>query len=569
MKNIILYICISMLFLSCAKLDLNPLSEGATENWNQDETQISTSLNDLYRIYLWENETNFGLERMTDNWNQRDQINAFPAGAINGQWSIAKNTWFNSYKGITRANTILEKLEKLGDKIPEDKSKQFRGEARFMRAALYANLIFHYGNVPFYKEHITLDEAFAMGRTDKNVVLQEVYEDFDYAISALPKLYAPGEFKRATKGAAMAFKARAALLMGDFPTARDAAKACIDLDAYSLYPDFGEYFLPTTKNAEETIFALPRSTELGVYWTSTNFTPRNAGGSAVAQPSWELLCAFPCDDGLPIDESPRYNPRNPFQNRDPRCKATIVEFGTPHLGFIYDPNPYATTVLNVSTGAMVPNKDSRAVDQYASYNGLALKKWVDDSWGAGGGLRSDYDVILMRYADVLLMYAEAKIELNEIDDSVLDAINQVRARAYKVNVTSVGSYPALLEEHKNQTYLRKQVRNERRVELAWENRRYYDIIRWHIAEKVLTKPHYGILDPNDLKAKVVDQGLWFFPGIPEIDDDWLPDFTAMYNAGLIKALVQRAFDKERQYLWPVPTEDILINDNLLPNNPGY
>src|SRR5690554_5295289 len=99
MKTIILFIGMSMFCFSCAKLDLNPLSEGATENWNSNETQIAMSLNDLYRIYLWNNEDNFGLERMTDNWNQRDQINAFPAGAITGQWSVAVNTWLNSYKG--------------------------------------------------------------------------------------------------------------------------------------------------------------------------------------------------------------------------------------------------------------------------------------------------------------------------------------------------------------------------------------------------------------------------------------------------------------------------------------
>src|SRR5699024_4174071 len=213
------------------------------------------------------------------------------------------------------------------------------------------------------------------------------------------------------------------------------------------------------------------------------------------------------------------------------------------------------TVEDLSTGQMARNKDSRAVDQYASYKGLTLKKGVDESWG--GNLRTDFDIILMRYADVLLMYAEAKIELDEIDDSVLDAINQVRARAYKKDVTDISNYPAV--QNQNQTYLRKEIRNERRVELAWENRRYYDIIRWRIAEKVLIKPHYGILDPNDLKTKIVDKGLWFFPGIPEIDEDWLPDFTAMYNEGLIKILVERAFDKERQYLWPIPTKDILIN----------
>src|SRR5690606_38263714 len=218
-----------------------PLSEGSTENWNENETQITMSINDLYRTYLWENETNYGLERMTDNWNQRDQINAFPAGAVTGQWAVAEDTWTNSYKGITRANVILQNLEEQAGEIPEQKVAQFSGEARFMRAALYANLIFLYGDVPFYKGYMTIEEAFEMGRTDKNTVLQEVYEDFDYAIATLPKSYGGGELQRATKGAAMAFKARAALLMGDWATAKDAAKACMDLDVYSLYPDFREY----------------------------------------------------------------------------------------------------------------------------------------------------------------------------------------------------------------------------------------------------------------------------------------------------------------------------------------
>src|SRR5690606_33402934 len=115
------------------------------------------------------------------------------------------------------------------------------------------------------------------------------------------------------KGAALAMKARTALYMGDWATARDAAKACIDLDVYSLHPDFAEYFKSKTKNAEETIFALPQSVELGSYWTATNFFPRTPGGSSVAQPSWELFASFPCVDGLPIDESPLYDPRNPFE----------------------------------------------------------------------------------------------------------------------------------------------------------------------------------------------------------------------------------------------------------------
>lgn len=560
-------ICISFLccfIISCSKLDLNPLSEASNENWNKNEKQISISLNDLYRDYLFYNEINVRLERLTDNWTHRQSPEAFVAGTITGRWSQSELTWTNQYKGIARANIILRDLEDNDLDVPEEKLNQFRGEARLMRAIFYAKLIFLYGDVPFSQKYLSIEDAFEMGRTDKNLILDSIYMDFDYAASVLPKSYGGDELQRATKGMALGFKARVALRMGDFKIARDAAQNCIDLDVYELYPNFADYFKSKTKNAKETIFAIPRSTELGEYWTTTNFITRNAGGSATAQPSWDLMCAFPCTDGLPIDESPLYDPQHPFKNRDPRLAATIVEFETPHLGFIYDPSPYATEVLNLNTGKMVKNNDSRSVTQYASYNGLILNKGVDDSWG--GDRRTDFDIIIMRYAEVLLIYAEAKIELNEIDNTVLNAIDLVRARAYGVDANNKTEYPAV--QDLGQKYLRKMVRNERRIEFAWENRRFYDLIRWHLAEKALTRPIYGMLDPQQLKEKVYDKGLWFFPGTPDIDDDGLPDFSKMYDAGLIKLLLPRSFDKKKQYLWPIPSNEILINDNLT-QNPGY
>lgn len=564
MKKLSIILVSTLLLSGCVKLDLNPLSEGSTQNWYSDETQFELSLNDLYRPYLWEQEINLETERMTDNWTQRQAVHAFSGGAITSEWAFSSNVWLNTYKGITRANTILNNLDNAVGEVAEERLQQFAGEAYFMRAALYSRLIFHYGDVPYYTEYLTIDEAFELGRTDKQVILERIYEDFDRAIEYLPVSYGSSELKRATRGAALGFKARIALYMSDWAIARDAAKGCIDLAVYSLYPDFGEYFLSKTRNVDETVFALPRSFELGSAWTTTNFFPRTPGGSAVAQPSWELFSAFPCIDGLPIDKSPLYDPRSPFENRDPRCAMTIVEFGSEHLGVIYDPNPYSTTVLNVATGNFVSNRDARSVDQFAAYNGLALKKWVDEDWS--DDLRSDFDIIIMRYADILLMYAEAKIELGEIDESTLQAINHVRARAYQVDVTDTDSYPAITET--DQVKLRNILRNERRIEFAWENRRYDDIIRWRLAEKVLTKPIYGMLDPNELISEVVDADLWFFPSTPNIDDEWLPDFTAMHGTGLIKLLVERNFDPSRQYLWPIPSKEILINDNLV-QNPNY
>lgn len=563
MKKIYLILLLIPVLFGCENLDLNPLSEGSSENWYSDETEIEMSLNDLYRTYLWNLEENYETERMTDNWSQRQAVHVFSAGSINSEWNTSSELWLNTYKGITRANSIINSLNRLQGTISDVKIEQFSAEAHFFRAIYYSRLVFYYGDVPFYTTSLDINEAFSLARTDKKIVMKQVYEDFDLAISKLPVSYASNSQLRATKGGAMAFKARAALYMHDYEIARDASKACMDLKAYELHPSYADYFLSKTRRSKETIFALPRSFELGSSWNSKNFYTRTAGGSAVAQPSWELFASYLCTDGLPIDESPLFDPRNPFKNRDPRLHATIAEFGKEHLGFIYDPNPYSTKVLNVKTGLMTANKDTRSVDTYASYNGLTLKKGVDTDWTDNN--ETDFDIRIMRYADVLLMYAEAKIELGEIDNSTLSAINQVRARAYGVGLAEIEKYPSV--KTKIQEELRTELRTERRVEFAWENRRFDDIIRWKIADKVLTKPIYGILDVKDLKAKVIDKGLWFFPQVPVIDSDGLPDFEPMHKNGLIKLLVERNFDS-RQYLFPIPSKEVLINKNLK-QNPGY
>lgn len=121
------------------------------------------------------------------------------------------------------------------------------------------------------------------------------------------------------------------------------------------------------------------------------------------------------------------------------------------------------------------------------------------------------------------MYAEAKIELNQIDQSVLDAINQVRARAYGVDYTQTNAYPAVTTT--DQQKLRSILRAERRMEFAKEGLRYMDLVRWKIAGKALTRPNYGMLYPVSLlKEKVVDKGLWFWPETPAIDEDGIADF---------------------------------------------
>ena len=558
------------LLSACNELDLNPLSEGSSENWYSNRTEVEMALGDLYRLVFWNPAQGSGTQtgQWSDDWTERNVVSPITGGTITGEWGEVINNWRNTYKAISRANTIIINLKEGKANIVQSLTDQFEAEARFVRASMYAKLISYYGGVPYFTNVLDIDQAFELGRTDKQTILNAVYDDYDFAIANLPESYGGG-VKRATKGAALAMKARIALYNEDWAVASSAAKACIDLGLYELYPDYRDLFLSKTKSPQEAVFVIPRSVELGdklqgsqIRW----FITRNAGGWASRNPSWDLLAAYLCTDGLPIDESPLFDPTDPFKNRDPRCSATIVPFQSEHLGYIYQPHPDTLQVLNLSTGAYQKNNDNRVNAQFASYNGLVWGKWIDGDWS--DDRQTDIDLYVMRYADVLLMYAEAMIEQGNIDQTVLDAMNTVRARAYGVGPEQTDDYPAITAT--DQAELRKLLRIERRMEFAYDQMalRYMDLVRWQLAEKALNNPIYGMLDPEDLREKLVNQGLWFWPLTPEVDEDGIANFQPMFDAGYCKILAVRNFDATRQYLWPIPSKEILVNDNLT-QNPGY
>lgn len=546
---------------SCYDLDRNPLSEGSSENWFTTEDEFEASLKNMYQSGMWVADN----ESWTDDFVQRQILSSFANATVTGQTQEVVDYWENKYKGIGRANVVLMNLQRgLDAGIPQRLIDRFGAEAYFLRAAFYSMLIEKFGDVVYVDNMVNIEDALKMGRTPKSTLIPLVYEDYDKAIAGLPES-TDYHASRATKGAAMAMKARFALRMGDWKTAAESAKACMDLGIYELEPSYETLFKQTTKVSREYILALPRSIELGYYYPAWEILSRLGSGNAWWCPSWDLLASYTCTDGKPIDESPLYDKNDPFKNRDPRCSMTIVPFGSMHCGYEYNPNPTVKEVKD-RTGKMVSNKDSRGVFQYASFNGLLWKKGVDESW-TENGRKAEPTQIIIRYADVLLMYAEAKIEMNEIDDSVLKAINQVRSRAYSITYDKTSAYPSVTT--RDRLALRKIVRNERRVEFADEGLRYSDIIRWKIASKVMSKKNYGMLYPSQLVVeKLIDKGLpWFWPMTPEIDDDGIPDFTAMEKKGYIQVLSTKKWD-DRQYLWPIPSKEILINNNLT-QNVGY
>lgn len=566
MKNqlITLFAGLTLTFTSCVDMDMVPKSQGNSESWYSTETELQLAVNEFYILGYW-NKPLENSEQWTDNFTYRNtNRNYFLDGTIQGQQLEIYTLWQQSFKLVARANSLLGGVERAQANGID--TRQYEGEAYFSRACKYADLICYYGDVPYMDKYMTITEAEQMGRRPKAELIPLVYADFDKAIEYLPVSYGVNA-EHFTKGAAYAMKARFALYMGDYATAAKAAKDCMDLNVYSLEPDYSKLFLQSTKTNSEKVFTIPRSAANDVMldsWFVNNGLPRNAGGYAADTPSWDLLAAFLCTDGLPIDESDLFDPRDPFKNRDPRCTKTIVEFGTEHCDFIYNPRPDAKTSTKISTGVTQANQDSRSVNQYASYNGLIWKKGIDNSW-TENGKEVECDYIIMRYADVLLMYAEAKIELNQIDDTVLKAINTVRARAYGVDATNASVYPAVTTT--DQAELRKTVRIERRMEFAKEGLRYMDLMRWRLASKALNGYNYINLQPEELQTQIVDKGLWFWGQTPVIDEDGLADFSALFAAGQVARGARRIFP-ERQYLWPIPTQDLELCPEL-GNNEGY
>jgi hypothetical protein len=563
-KHLYILVAAVLVIGSCHTLDLNPLSEPSTGNFYSNATELTIAVNDLYRIDFIGND----LEDYSDNyWNRATGGNAVTYGTMASDDGTVLTYWTNCYKAIARANTILASLDRARENTAPSVLTGIEAQARFARAYQYSRLITHFGDVPFLNSTISLDSAYQYTRTSKDSILQFVFSELDYAAENLPATYSASEDQRWTKGAALAIKARTALYTGHWEIAAQAAHGVMDLAAqgvYALYPSFRDLFLSPGETSKEIIMSVIQSQAQGVYNTGDaadprNFIPRNTGGYGAYIPTWSLMDAFECTDGQTIDKSKLYDPHHPFANRDPRLSETIVPFGTPWLGYDYQPHPDSVKVMDYSTGQLVKNNDTRSVAIYASYTGLLWKKGIDQSW-ADNRVDED-DILIVRYAEMLLTYAEAKIELNEIDPTVLDAINQVRARAYGVDVSATTLYPAITTTDQQQ--LRSIVRRERRVEFANEGLRYMDLMRWKVIGKALTRPAVGLVDPANQ-----DRSKWPFPGVLPIDADGIPDFSAEISAGEVKVLALRSFDTTRQYLWPIPAVELRVNPNIT-QNPNY
>ena len=314
-SKIFLVAITSLSLVSCHDLDLNPLSSGSTGNWYSSAKEIQMSVNKLYDMTYWRQEGDNQTD-WSDDTVYRDALTAFENGTINSEDWIVGLHWRTNFQMISYANGIINTYQKALDRgANKAEVMQYVAEAHFFRAVAYGRLITRFGDVPYFTEELTIPEGMAKGRTAKSEVLKHVYEDFDYAINILPTKTTT--FDRVTKGAALAYKARTALYLGDYQTAATASKAVIDLGVYALHDNYRDLFLQHTKVSKEFIFVRPRSINMKIDVITAgqvkNKVVRNAGGWASTDPSWNLLAAYTCTDGLPIDESPLFDSHEPFK----------------------------------------------------------------------------------------------------------------------------------------------------------------------------------------------------------------------------------------------------------------
>jgi tetratricopeptide (TPR) repeat protein len=478
-------------FFSCNEEFLDTVATDSYNeaNWWQTESQAISSINGCYaalRDIVEITEENVS----PNSYNMSGEIPLATGTHTPGNVSWFNNKWNENYGGIGRVNNFLDNI----DRVPMDDAlkQRMKGEAYFLRGLFYSKLVNYFGGVPLILESPDFVKHSDLPRNTRQEVVAQILTDLETAASILPESYSGSNIGRATKGAALALKSRVLLYEGRWSEAAQAAQAVIDLNQYSLFPDYRRLFLLENESNSEVIFDVQY--QVPEYFNTFDIL---LDLQLTLAPTKDLIDSYLVIDGKTTAESLLYDPARPYENRDPRLHQTVVIPGYLYRGAIANPAKYFST-------------------------GYGFKKYTtykDDVVHTGNISQSEINFILLRYADVLLMYAEAQNEAVGPDQSVYDALKEVRQRA------GIPEVPAGL----SQDEMRQVIRHERRIELAGEALYYDDIRRWRIAEIVM--------NDNVLNSKG-------------------------------EVLQVRSFNPERDYLWPI--HEITLQENpALEQNPGY
>lgn len=516
-----------VLLVSCNDLDLAPTNKFTEANYWTSTEKASAVLTMAYNQMFGSNYY-FGNETLTDNLFQMNTgnekaISAGQADAANGRFS---GEWSDCYGGIKTCHTFLDFVDRVPG-MDESLKARMKAEIRFIRAFLYFRLTTWYGDVPWFDKTISVDESLVISRTPQAEVIDFIRSELNDILNTLPtkQEYPAADNGRITKGAVMTLLARTYLYENDWANVASVCEKIINktVGDYALFNSYEGLFLPENEYNSEVILDYGYVPSLKTWGDYYDAIPPSVGGRVGNfAPTQELVDDYIMLNGKGILEAgSSYDVNNPYVNRDPRFACTIV----------YDGYKWKMPDGSIRTIHIKPTAAKEADEYVAGGNrtatGYYLRKHYDPT--APAGMSSGTNLILMRYADVLLMYAEAKNEQSQMNETIWNqTIRPIRSRAGFTDASA-------LDFNANNSNLRNLIRRERRCELAIEGLRIFDIRRWKTAETVLNGNPHGAPFNNDGSYLVLDK---------------------------------RSFNKERDYLWAVPQSQKDINPNL-GQNPQY
>lgn len=419
--------------------------------------------------------------------------------------SCSSRFWSAYYEVIKRCNALIANIGNC-EGLSQEELNQYIAEAKVLRSFMYLNLTSTFQDVPYLTEPLTLETA-KVSKNPKSEIVPKLIAELTEAANALP-VEAPA-LGRITKGAALGVLGRVYLYNGMWADAAKTYEQIIGLGCYELFNDYATLFDSTNEGCKEIVFSVrytgPGQSEGGQFNAHWN-TPLEALNGTI-----DLADAFYQLDGTPYpnkddvgewkDGAIDIGKPNParYENRDPRLKTTLWVPGMSWAGKSIDNgNTYGGAAASYST--IYVNKYFNPEDKSNSWDG------------------SD-DFYIIRYAEVLLSLAEAYVEQGTNLDKAVQLVDQVRARVGMPKVEDV-------EKATTQAALRDVVRHERRVELAFEGVRMYDMYRWHMIEEQV----------NKIMAEKKKYGFWY---------------------------EDRFYRGEKDYVWPIPQKEIDANENLV------
>lgn len=542
MKKILFWIgSLALLLTGCdSYLTTPPLDQIPESQWWKNAEQARLMVNECYvKIY------NSGMDHIvafrdgfTDNALWRDN---YPMA--DGSWTAytgkVKEEW--RYTEIAHVNYVLEGLEKSKEYLADDEYAHLTAEARFIRAFLYYDMMFYFGGVPLVTHVLTIEEARQTSRQSREEVLNFILTELHAVLEDIKK--APtDETGRVNEDVVNAYLARIYLHEKQYDKVLEHTAAVMNTGKYGLYRaydndrvknSYEELFRPAADgNNNEVIFEKQYSYPLKTTTLNRDLSPQSSvyRGWLRLLPVQNLVDEYECAGGHPYSQCkdqdcPYHRLREEisaaggygeYEYRDPRLKSTLI---TP--GWEWKVNGEVKSVYGIE------DPDSRDyLSKEPHSTGFLVTKWVDLEGEEVDATRSHKNMTILRYADILLMRAEALIEKNERLDEAVALINEVRDRARMPGIAMA-----------SQEVLREQLRHERRVEFAFEGLRYYDIVRWRICDRVKNGNVYGF-------AKKTESGK------------------------RENIFIEKRVWKDHMYLWPIPQDAIDLNPNLT-QNPGW